>query len=61
MLNIMRDTGEFLAALVKATNATRVLEIGTSKGYSTLGLARAVRSSGKHPDESRTENLMVLS
>jgi hypothetical protein len=24
MLNITRDTGEFLAALVKATNATRV-------------------------------------
>jgi len=55
MLNITRDTGEFRAALVKATNATRVLKIGTSNGYSTLGLARAVRSSGQHPDESRTE------
>jgi predicted O-methyltransferase YrrM len=31
MLNITRDTGEFLAVLVRATLARRVLEIGTSK------------------------------
>jgi predicted O-methyltransferase YrrM len=29
MLNITRDTGEFLSVLVKATRARRVLEIGT--------------------------------
>ena len=46
MLNITRDTGEFLSVLVKATNAKRVLEIGTSNGYSTLWLADAVRSIG---------------
>ena len=46
MLNITRDTGEFLAVLVKATNARRVLEIGTSNGYSTLWLAAAARTSG---------------
>jgi len=46
MLNITRDTGEFLAVLVKATNAKRVLEIGTSNGYSTLWLARAAQSIG---------------
>ena len=39
MLNITRDTGEFLAVLVHATAARRVLEIGTSNGYSTLWLA----------------------
>jgi hypothetical protein len=33
MLNITRDTGEFLAVLVRATAARRVLEIGTSNGY----------------------------
>jgi len=44
MLNITRDTGEFLAVLVRATAARRVLEIGTSNGYSTLWLARAARS-----------------
>jgi len=46
MLNITRDTGEFLAVLVRATVARRVLEIGTSNGYSTLWLASAVRAIG---------------
>ncbi|TAK50837.1 MAG: methyltransferase domain-containing protein [Betaproteobacteria bacterium] len=46
MLNITRDTGEFLAVLVRATGARRVLEIGTSNGYSTLWLAHAVRAGG---------------
>jgi predicted O-methyltransferase YrrM len=44
MLNITRDTGEFLAVLVRATLARRVLEIGTSNGYSTLWLAEAARA-----------------
>ncbi len=42
MLNITRDTGEFLLWLVRALKAKRVLEIGTSNGYSTLWLAHAV-------------------
>ena len=46
MLNITRDTGEFLAVLVRATLARRVLEIGTSNGYSTLWLASAARDIG---------------
>jgi predicted O-methyltransferase YrrM len=46
MLNITRDTGEFLVVLVKATLARRVLEIGTSNGYSTLWLASAARTIG---------------
>lgn len=41
MLNITPDTGEFLAVMTRATGATRVLEIGTSNGYSTLWLADA--------------------
>lgn len=46
MLNITRDTGELLAVLVRATMARRVLEIGTSNGYSTLWLASAARAIG---------------
>jgi predicted O-methyltransferase YrrM len=46
MLNITRDTGEFLSALVRATLARRVLEIGTSNGYSTLWLAEAAKAIG---------------
>lgn len=45
-LNITRDTGEFLAVLVKATKSMRILEIGTSNGYSTLWLASALPEDG---------------
>lgn len=48
MLNITPDTGEFLELLIRATNSTRVLEIGTSNGYSTIWLANAVRATGGH-------------
>ncbi|MEE4255354.1 MAG: O-methyltransferase [Desulfuromusa sp.] len=46
MLNITRDTGEFLSVLIRATNAQRVLEIGTSNGYSTLWMGDACRAVG---------------
>lgn len=44
MLNITPDTGLFLSILVQATNAKRVLEIGTSNGYSTIWIADALRN-----------------
>jgi len=44
--NVEPDTARVLAVLVRATAARRVLEIGTSNGYSTLWLADAVRSVG---------------
>ncbi len=36
LLNIAPDTGGLLAILVRATGARRILEIGTSNGYSTI-------------------------
>ena len=48
MLNITRDTGEFLSVLIRAANARRILEIGTSNGYSTLWLALAARAVNGH-------------
>ena len=48
MLNITRDTGAFLSVLIVATNARRVLEVGTSNGYSTLWLAQAALAIGGH-------------
>jgi predicted O-methyltransferase YrrM len=46
MLNVTRDTGEFLSVLMRTMLARRVLEIGTSNGYSTLWLAEAARDIG---------------
>jgi predicted O-methyltransferase YrrM len=43
MLNITHDTGEFLVLLARAVDARRILELGTSNGYSTLWLAYAVQ------------------
>jgi predicted O-methyltransferase YrrM len=44
--NVEPDTARLLAVLIRATRARRVLEVGTSNGYSTLWLADAVRSVG---------------
>jgi predicted O-methyltransferase YrrM len=46
LLNITPDTGAFLAVLVRASRAQRILEIGTSNGYSTLWLAEAAHTTG---------------
>jgi len=43
MMNITRDTGEFLLLLARTIEARRILEIGTSNCYSTLWLAYAVQ------------------
>jgi predicted O-methyltransferase YrrM len=46
MLNITRDTGRLLWILVRATGATRILEVGTSNAFSTIWLADAARATG---------------
>jgi predicted O-methyltransferase YrrM len=43
MLNITRETGRLLWILIKAMNATRILEVGTSNAFSTIWLADAAR------------------
>jgi predicted O-methyltransferase YrrM len=44
--NVEPDSARVLSLLVRATGARRVLEIGTSNGYSTLWLADALRDTG---------------
>ena len=44
--NVEPDTAQLLALLVRALEARRILELGTSNGYSTLWLADAARSIG---------------
>ena len=44
--NVDRETGRWLALLVRATNARELLEIGSSNGVSTIWLAAAARYNG---------------
>ena len=44
--NVDRETGRWLALLVRATNARELLEIGSSNGVSTIWLAAAARHNG---------------
>jgi predicted O-methyltransferase YrrM len=46
LLAVGRETGRLLNALVKGEGATRILELGTSFGYSTVWLAEAARETG---------------
>src|ERR671931_1170384 len=47
MLAITADTGMFFSILIRAIKAKRVLEVGTSVGFSTLWLTDAVGKKGK--------------
>lgn len=44
--HISRDTGMWMNLMLRHSGATRILEIGTSSGYSGLFLADAARSNG---------------
>jgi predicted O-methyltransferase YrrM len=46
--NLQPEAAELLAVLIRAAGARRILEVGTSNGYSTLWLADAVRITGGH-------------
>jgi predicted O-methyltransferase YrrM len=46
--NLEPGTAALLAVLVRATRARKLLELGTSNGYSTLWLADAARANGGH-------------
>ncbi len=46
LLRVGPDTGKLLNLLIKGAGARRILEIGTSYGYSTVWLAEAARATG---------------
>ncbi len=46
--SVTPEVGAFLSLLVKIAGARRVLEVGTSGGYSTVWLAMAARETGGH-------------
>jgi predicted O-methyltransferase YrrM len=48
MLNLEPATAQFLHILIRSSRRTRLLEIGTSNGYSTIWLAWSARATGGH-------------
>jgi predicted O-methyltransferase YrrM len=44
--NVEADTAELLGVLIRATGARRILELGTSNGYSTIWLGDAAQATG---------------
>ena len=46
--NISRQTGNFMNMLIKIMDAKKVLELGTSNGYSALWLASALKETNGH-------------
>ena len=46
MLNLEPETAQFLHILIRSSRRTRILEIGTSNGYSTIWLAWAASLAG---------------
>ena len=47
MLNLERETAELIRALVVPRKARRILEIGTSNGYSAIWLAASISEEGR--------------
>lgn len=48
MLNLEPETAHFLYLLLRSSSRKRILEIGTSNGYSTIWLAWAAEANGGH-------------
>jgi predicted O-methyltransferase YrrM len=48
LLNLEADTAQLMAILIQSSRRTRVLEIGTSSGYSAIWLAWALRPLNGH-------------
>ncbi|HET7149673.1 MAG TPA: O-methyltransferase [Candidatus Nitrosopolaris sp.] len=60
MLAITPDTGMFFKILLSAMHARRILEIGTSVGYSTLWFAEAMIQDGKTGPEGAEKSIITV-
>ena len=59
MLAITSDTGKFINILISSTNAKRILEVGTSVGYSTLWIAHSFYQNKENSRLSKT-NIVTI-
>jgi caffeoyl-CoA O-methyltransferase len=59
MLAITRDTGKFFSILLSSMNARKILEVGTSVGYSTLWIAYSLYQNKVNFPESK-KNIITI-
>lgn len=60
MLNLERETAELMRALLLPRRARRVLEIGTSNGYSAIWLAASIADGGQVISMDRNANKKAM-
>jgi len=60
MRNITPDVGLYLNIMIKATKAKRILEIGTSNGYSTIWLGLAAKENNGQVITLELDNKKVV-
>lgn len=60
MLNLERETAQLVRALIVGRNAKRILEIGTSNGYSTIWLAASLAPGGRVTSIDRNEDKLKM-
>lgn len=46
--NLSRESANFLNMLIKISNSKKVVEVGTSNGYSGIWIAKALKKTGGH-------------
>ena len=59
MLAITSDTGKFFSILISSMNAKKILEVGTSVGYSTLWIAYSLYQNKVNSHESK-KNIITI-
>lgn len=60
MLAITSDTGIYFNIMLKAIRARRILEIGTSAGYSTLWFAEAIKYNSSHQKLNSEKSITTI-
>jgi predicted O-methyltransferase YrrM len=59
MLAVTKDTGKFLSVLLTSMGASKVLEVGTSTGYSTLWFALALLQTEKNTLSQKAKKCII--
>lgn len=60
MLAVTKDTGKFLNILISSMKGSKILEVGTSVGYSTLWIALAFYQNGYERSQMKNKSIITI-